>query len=48
MAAHITVLFYGYLVVRAGLGCQIPTAIGVVVFDLVLSLLFNLLAERLL
>ena len=48
MAAQITVLFYGYLVARAGLQCKILTAIGVVMLDLLLGLLFNLLAGRLL
>ena len=48
MAAQITVLFYGYLVARAGLQCKILTALGVVMLDLLLGLLFNLLAGRLL
>ena len=48
MAAQITVLFYGYLVARVGLQCKILTAIGVVMLDLLLGLLFNLLAGRLL
>ena len=48
IAAQITVLFYGYLVARAGLQCKILTAIGVVMLDLLLGLLFNLLAGRLL
>ena len=48
MAAQITVLFYGYLVARAGLQCKILTAIGVVMLDLLLGLLFNLLVGRLL
>ncbi len=47
MAAQITVLFYGYLVARAGLECKTLTAIGVVMLDLLLGLLFNLLAGRL-
>ena len=46
MAAQITVLFYGYLVARAGLECKTLTAIGVVMLDLLLGLLFNLLAGR--
>ena len=41
MAATVTVLFYGYLVARAGLRCQAATAAGVVALDLVLSLLIN-------
>lgn len=48
MAAQISMLFYGYLVVRAGLRCKTLTAIGVVVLDLLLSLLLILLAGRLL
>lgn len=48
MAAHITMLFYGYLVARTGLRCKPVTAIGVVAFNFVLSLLFNGLATRLL
>jgi len=47
MAAQITVLFYGYLVARAGLECKTLTAIGVVMLDLLFGLLFNLLAGRL-
>ena len=41
MSAMLTVLFYGYLVARAGLRCAPATAAGVVVLDLVLSLLIN-------
>lgn len=41
MSATVTVLFYGYLVARAGLRCPAATAAGVVAFDLVLSLLVN-------
>ena len=41
MSAMVTVLFYGYLVARAGLRCAPMTAAGVVVLDLVLSLLIN-------
>jgi len=48
MAAQITMLFYGYLVARAGLRCKTATAISVVAFNFVLSLLFNGLAARLL
>ena len=48
MAAQITMLFYGYLVARAGLRCKTVTAIGVVAFNFVLSLFFNGLASRLL
>jgi hypothetical protein len=47
MAAQITMLFYGYLVARTGLRCKLVTAIGVVAFNFVLSLLFNGLAARL-
>ena len=48
MAAQITMLFYGYLVARIGLQCKTLTAIGIVVFDLLLSLLMSLMAGRLL
>ena len=48
MAAHITMLFYGYLVVRAGLRCKPATGIGVVAFNFVLSLFFNGVASQLL
>jgi len=48
MAAQITMLFYGYLVVRAGLGSKALTAVGIVVLDLLLSLFLSLLAGRLL
>ena len=48
MAAHITLLFYGYLVVRTGLLCKPVTGIGIVVFNFLLSLLFNGLAAQLL
>ncbi len=48
MAAHITMLFYGYLVARVGLRSKPVTAIGVVAFNFVLSLFFNGLATRLL
>lgn len=41
MFATVTVLFYGYLVARAGLRCPPLTAAGVVTLDLVLSLLVN-------
>ena len=41
MSATVTVLFYGYLVARAGLRCAPFTAAGVVALDLVLSLLVN-------
>ena len=41
MSATLTVLFYGYLVARAGLRCPAATAAGVVALDLVLSLLVN-------
>jgi hypothetical protein len=41
MSATLAVLFYGYLVARAGLRCAPITAAGVVVLDLVLSLLVN-------
>jgi hypothetical protein len=41
MAAVITILFYGYLVARAGLRCPPFTAVGVVMLDFVLSLLIN-------
>lgn len=47
MAAVITVLFYGYLVARAGLRCQPFTAAGVVMLDFVLSLLINAAARNL-
>ena len=48
MGAQIAMLFYGYLVARAGLRCKILTAVGVVVLDLLLSLLLSLMAGRLL
>jgi len=48
MGAQIATLFYGYLVARAGLRCKIFTAVGVVVLDLLLSLLLSLMAGRLL
>ncbi|MFP6696908.1 MAG: hypothetical protein VCF08_08385 [Alphaproteobacteria bacterium] len=48
MGAQIAMLFYGYLVARAGLRCKIFTAVGVVVLDLLLSLLLSLMAGRLL
>ena len=48
MAAHITMLFYGYLVARTGLRCKPVTAVGVVAFNFVLSLLFNGLASQML
>lgn len=41
MAATVTVLFYGYLVARAGLRCPAFTAAGVVALDVVLSLVVN-------
>jgi hypothetical protein len=41
MFATVTVLFYGYLVARAGLRCAPFTAAGIVALDLVLSLLVN-------
>ena len=48
IGAQIAMLFYGYLVARAGLRCKILTAVGVVVLDLLLSLLLSLMAGRLL
>ncbi len=48
MGAQIAMLFYGYLVARAGLRGKILTAVGVVVLDLLLSLLLSLMAGRLL
>ncbi|MBT4043611.1 MAG: hypothetical protein HOK21_03335 [Rhodospirillaceae bacterium] len=48
MVAHITMLFYGYLVARAGLQCKLVTGVGVVAFNFVLSLLFNGLASQML
>jgi|ETN07SMinimDraft_1059922.scaffolds.fasta_scaffold31546_2 hypothetical protein len=48
MGAQITMLFYGFLVARAGLRCKILTAVGIVVLDLLLSLMLSLMAGRLL
>jgi hypothetical protein len=48
MAAHVTMLFYGYLVARTGLRCKPVTAIGIVAFNFLLSLLFNGLATQML
>jgi hypothetical protein len=48
MVAHISMLFYGYLVARTGLKCKMVTGVGIVAFNFVLSLLFNGLASRLL
>jgi hypothetical protein len=47
MAAVLTVLFYGYLVARAGLRCPPLTAVGVVLLDFVLSLVINTAARSL-
>jgi hypothetical protein len=48
MAAQISMLFYGFVVARAGLQCKVLTAVGIVVLDLLLSLLVSLMAGRLL
>lgn len=48
MGAQITMLFYSFLVARAGLRCKILTAVGIVVLDLLLSLMLSLMAGRLL
>lgn len=48
MFALVTVLFYSYLVARAGLRCPPLTAAGVVTLDLVLSLVVNAASRTLL
>lgn len=47
MVIYVTILFYGYLVARSGLGCSAVTAIAIVLIDFLLSLLIGAGAEHL-
>jgi hypothetical protein len=46
MALFICIVFYGYLVTRAALGCAMPMAIGLVIFDTLLNVLIGAGAEQ--
>ena len=46
MIIYVSILFYGYLVARSGLGCSAITAIAIVLIDFLLSLLIGAGAEH--